>query len=83
MIMKAKKAKFTIEFLDGEYEGYFFDSPGDRWNGHPCPFFTHRVRKEILRQMSCFTIETIDTEDGELSLWPIGHQKMRWEVVDD
>ena len=38
----AKKAKFKVDKIPGEYTGYYLDSPADTWNGHPVPWFTSK-----------------------------------------
>ena len=81
--MKARKGKFKVEFLDGEYEGYVLDGAGDTWNGHPCPFLTYEARTKLLNDLQAWKVETIDTEDGELILFPVGSQQLKWEEVKD
>lgn len=79
--MKAKKGKFRVDFLEGGYEGYYFDSPSDTWNGHYCPFLTFPARTKFMEDIGCFSAELIDTEDGELYLFPIGSQQLKWEKI--
>lgn len=80
--MIAKKAIFKVDFMDGVYEGYYFDSPGDTWNGHPNPFLTYDSRERFIRDLGGYKPEKINTEDGVLLLYPIGNQQLKWEKAE-
>ena len=79
--MKARKAKFKVDFLEGEYEGYVFDSPSDTWNGHACPYLTYQAREQFIEDIGASAPEMTDTEDGEMMLFPVGVQQLKWEEV--
>jgi len=79
--MKARKAKFKVDFLDGVYEGYVFDGPAETWNGHPCPYLTYQAREQFIRDLGAYSPEHIETEDGKLLLFPAGRQQLKWEEV--
>ena len=81
--MKAKKAKFKIGFLPGEYEGYFTDAPGDTFNGSYQPIFSpgeiERIRNDFESLMG--RQEKIETEDGIRFLRSIGWGYWEWRDV--
>jgi hypothetical protein len=81
--MKAKKGKFRLPFLPGrEYEGYYSDEPGDQFNGSPVPYLTYGSRDKLMHDIGCYAPELIDTEEGELLLFPIFGQQLQWKKTD-
>jgi len=77
--MKARKGKFKVAFLKGEYEGYIFDKK----KGYSGPYLTYPARERFIHDLGAFTYEKINTEDGELLLFPIGKNQLEWTEIKE
>jgi hypothetical protein len=79
---QAKKGKFKVAWLPGEFEGYVFDGPADMWNGHPIPMFEIEQMWAIVSALyDTVNPEIVQTEDGEKVLYPVGAQAWEWTKV--
>ena len=80
---KATKGKFRVSWLPGEYEGYVFNGPADKWNGHPLPYFSQEEKQRIITDIyDTYNSVLIGTEDGEKELFPIGSQAFEWTKIN-
>lgn len=48
--MALRKAKFQIDGIEGEFEGYVLDEGG--WNGFACPGFTYKEANRLLTALN-------------------------------
>lgn len=82
MSEKATKGKFKVAWLPGEFEGYTYDGPADRFNGHPIPMFSMAEMWRIVSAIyDSVKPELVDTDKGQELLYPVGGQAWLWEKV--
>ena len=79
---QAKKGKFKVSWLPGEFEGYVYDGPADKFNGHPIPYFPLEEMWRIVSVLyDTVKPELVETDEGVDVLYPVGGQAWEWEKV--
>ena len=79
---KAIRGRYSLPWLDGEYDGYHLTGPADRFNGYYIPYFSLEVMGDIVTALYHMARpEILDTEAGPTLLYPVGGQAFEWQKL--